>query len=400
MKAHVLILAPAVALLCLAAGCNKHEVISREQGGGRTPGQDERPAQETFKLQENKDWNIGYAGRVEFTEQDGSVIPVDDILVQGTGATPYLVSVISRDNYASYEGDLEAFLKDELAYNSDYVYNSSPMTIHFDPFRHGTWYGFVIGLTEDKKLTGEYAYAKFEVSEEEPTAEYLAWLGKWTIGSGRVSYDITISQEEANYVYRIDGWETGSSIDKNTGTVMDQEYLETFFDASTKRMYFTSQYIQSYKDEYLGDVDELFLGQIDYDGILAPQGLYIITDEGLDLAEARMAQDGTAATVLPCSVRTNIDNKEEFEAPFYNMQYFCDDGKQWYVYNENVPTLPLAMVRKGGGHAPAVTLRSSGSARREFSRRGTVSAPSRGCVHLSQAGRPAAGAVLREVKAR
>lgn len=393
-KAHTLLLAPVLALMVIGgAGCNKHEVIGHgdNNGNGRTPGQDDpaRP-QETFELRENKAWNIGYAGRGDLTESDGSVIRVDDILVQGTGDTPYLVSVISRDNYATYGGDLEAFLKDELAYNSDYVYTSSPMTIHFDPFRHGTWYGFVIGLTTEKKLTGEYAWAKFEVAEEEPTADYLAWLGKWSIGSGRVSYDITISQQEANYVYRIDGWETGSSIDPDTGTVMDQEYLETFFDAPTRRMYFTSQYIGSYKDDYLGDVDYFFLGQIDYDGILAEQGLYIITGEGLDLAEARMTQDGTAATVLPCSVTTVIDDKEEFEAPFYNMQYFCDNGKQWYVYNENVPTLPLAMVRKSGGPAaaPALTLRGSATKAVEVS-----TMPSRGKVHRPKAERQKATAV-------
>lgn len=391
-KVHLfLLLVPTLALL-FATGCNKHEVISRDNGNGKEQTDPSRPGQNSFELRENKAWNIGYAGRTQFTESDGSVIPVDDILVEGTGSTPYLVSVISRDNYATYEGNLEAFLKDELAYNSDYVYNSSPTTIHFDPFRHGTWYGFVIGLTEEKQLTGEYAWAKFEVAEEVPTDAYLAWLGNWTIGSGGVNYEITISQLEANYVYRVDGWETGKSIDPDTGTVMDQEYLETFFDTPTGRMYFTSQYIGSYTDDYLGDVDYFFLGQVDYDGILEPQGLYIITGEGLDLAEARMAQDGSAATVLPCTVLATI-GKEEFEAPFYNMQYFCDNGKQWYVYNENVPTLPLAMVRKSGGPAAAPALTRRGAATKAAALSETSTMPSHAKVHRSKAERQKATAV-------
>lgn len=385
MKARSIFLLAAVGLMALAS-CNKHEVVRHDNGGNEKP---EPTPTYTFTLQVNDSWNIGYLGRQDLQENDGSVIPVDAIDVSGVTADSYLVSVISRDNYATYNGDVAQFLKDEAKYNSDYVYDSASQTIYFDPFRHGIWYGFIIGLNPDKSASGEYAYAKFEVQEETPKEDYLKWIGKWNISDGQgIFYPLEISQLEANYIYRVDGWETGSSIDKKVGTVMDQEYLETFYDAPTGSMYFTSQYIQSYNDESLGDMDECFLGQVDYDGITQEMGLYIITDEGLDLAEARMKTGGKTAEVLPCSVRAKIGD-EDFEANFYNMQYFgyAVDNRQWYPYNDNVPALPMTMTKvedSDGGNPPATIGRRSAK---------KASMPARAKVHVSKADRPAAKAV-------
>ena len=398
MKARSIFLLAAAGLMALAA-CNKHEVVHHNNDNGNGGGNNNNPEPTptyTFNLEENKNWNIGYLGREMLAEDDGS-IPVDVIDISGvTGGKSYLVSVISRDNYSTYNGDVAQFLKDEAQYNSDYVYNKASETIYFDPFRHGIWYGFIIGLNADKSASGEYAYAKFEVLQEEPTPDYLKWIGKWNISDGKgIFYPLEISQEEANYIYRVDGWETGSSIDKKVGTVMDQEYLETFYDAPSGSMYFTSQYIQSYTDEDLGDMDECFLGQVDYDGITQEMGLYIITDEGLDLAEARMSESGMYASVLPCSVRAKI-GEEDFEANFYNMQYFgyAVDNQQWYPYNDNVPGLPMTMARvddsqggsQGGDNPPAPHV-----GRRNV--QASKPMPARGKVHVPKSQRPAAKAV-------
>lgn len=391
MKARSIFLLAAAGLMALAA-CNKHEVVRHGNGDGT--GDKEKPEPKptyTFKLQANDSWNIGYLGRKTFEENDGSVIPVDAIDVSGVTADSYLVSVISRANYESYKGDVAQFLKDEAQYNNEYVYDAASVVINFDPFRHGTWYGFIIGLNPDKSASGEYAYAKFEVLEEEPTPDYLKWIGKWNISDGKgIFYPLVVSQLEANYIYQVDGWETGSSIDKKEGTVMDQEYLETFYDAPTGSMYFTSQYIQSYTDDKLGDMDECFLGQIDYDGITQEMGLYIITDEGLDLAEARMTEGGEFANVLPCSVRTTVGD-ETFETNFFNMQYFGFAVKEevWYPYNDNVPGFPMTMTKVEdagqGDNPPAAKI-----GRRSVKK---ASMPARAKVHVPKADRPAATAV-------
>lgn len=340
-----------IALVAVAAvaivGCTKHDAPWRHDGdhtvdpggqGGQGGNQQGGGSGQDFQLQE-KGWYVGYAGRDTYEGQRVEVVWVRDV---PTG-TSYLVSVISRDNFSSYEGDLKAFFRDELKNAGDYIYTGNSSTVLFDPFRHGTWYAFVIGLDKNLELSGEYSYCKFTVEEEQPTDEYSRWLGNWKVGKGNVTYDITVSQEEANFVYRIDGWEAGCITE--TGTVMDQEYLEAFFDDGY--LYFTSQYIQTYEEEYLGTLDELFLGQIDYDGIHHAQGLYIIQDEGIDLARAFFDARGQVV-FEPCRVVADIDG-ETFDTYFYNMQYFCTDGKMWYHYNDNVPAFPLTMTRGGAG---------------------------------------------------
>lgn len=366
MKVRNLILLAAVVLMS-AAACNKHEVVRRGDQSGDNPseqeGGDDHHGGAASEPVNNKDWSIGYKGRQDYRESDGTVARVDAIEVSGITAPAYLVSVISRDNYASYEGDVKAFIDDEVKYNSDYVYTDKSQVIYFDVFRHGTWYAFVIGLNANKTATYEYAYAQIEIQEETPNEAYAKWLGAWSLtgdwkGMG-VTYEITVSQIEANYVYRVDGWETGKSIDKDNGTVMDQEYLETFFDAPSGSMFFVSQYLGSYEDENLGNGDECFLGQIDYEGILEPMGLYVINDEGIDLAEAMLDADGNSAGVFPCSITANISDREpSYETTFFNMSYFFGANNAegvwtWYPYNQNIPGFPLSMVRKGDGSASA-----------------------------------------------
>ena len=399
MKARSIFLLAAAGLMALAA-CNKHEVVKvnhhGESGGRGEGGGGTSTPTYTFELRANESWNIGYLGRQDYQENDGTTIRVDAIDVSGIdNGGSYLVSVISRDNYSSYGGDVAQFLKDEAQYNSDYVYTDRYQTIYFDPFRHGTWYGFIIGLNADKTASGEYAYAKFEVLEEEPNEEYLKWIGNWNVSDGKgIFYPLVVSQLEANYIYRVDGWETGSSIGRD-GTVMDQEYLETFYDTPSGSMYFTSQYIQTYTDDNLGEMEECFLGQIDYDGITEEMGLYIITDEGLDLAEARLTGDGNTANLLPCSVRAQVGN-DTFETNFYNMQYFgwATAKEQWYPYNDNVPSLPMTMVRSGdngggqGGNNPPAP-----SVGRRSVQKASTAMPARAKVHVSKADRPAAKAV-------
>lgn len=348
-----------IALVAVAAvatvGCTKHEAPYRHDGNqpgdpsghGNGGGQQGGGSGQNIQLTE-KAWVISYDGRQTVDGQRVEVISVSDV----PSGTSYLVSVINRANFSSYEADLLAFFKDELKAAGDYIYTGNTQTVLFDPFRHGTWYAFIIGLDKNLELSGEYAYRKFTVEEEEATEEYKSWLGNWTVSKGNVSYPITVSQEEANFVYRVDGWETGSSIDQWNGTVMNQEYIETFFDNGC--MFFTSQFIQTYDDENLGTLDELFLGQIDYDGINYVQGLYIIPTEGIDVAAAYMDAPGKAS-IEGCRVQASIE-KEVFQTEFYNMQYFCTNGNNWYHYNDNVPAFPLAMTRGGNG-AGALSLR-------------------------------------------
>ena len=361
----------AVVMTALLAGCKTRiEPYNRQSGQNQNSGQNQgdgsqKPEDTQVTPQENTTWKISYEGRKIV---DGAY--TDEIRVNNVPASQkYLVSVINKANYATYGGDLAAFLQAELEYNSEYVYQGSPEVIQFGRLRHGVWYAFVIGLDSDKKLTGEYAYCKFEVEEEEASEEYLSWLGNWTVSDGRIEYDLKISQIESNQVYRVDGWEVRK--DADDWEQMNQEYLEAFFEPSDGRLYFVSQYITTYDDESLdgATVDELFVGQIDYDGITEEMGLYIVPDENFDLAYAEKNSDDSYS-IYPCDVRVYVGN-DEFNGRFYCMQYVYQEVNSgaWHLYNNDVARFfddyggfhPMTMKMKAAGtDKPASIMKRSG----------------------------------------
>lgn len=328
------------------------------------------------EARENANWQVSYEGRKVV---DGSY--VEEIRVNNVPAEQqYLVSIINKANYSSYGGDLLEFFKYELAHNSDYVYQGSPAVIQCERFRHGTWYAFVIGLNKNKELTGEYAYCMFTVEEEAPSAEYLSWLGNWTVSDGNISYNIKVSKIEANNVYRIDGWEVRN--DTYYWVQMNQEYLEAFFEPANGRLYFVSQYITSYYDESLdgATVDELFLGLIKHNG-----STYIVPTEGIDLAYAQH-DDEELASVRPCSIKIDIDN-DTFEGNFSCMQYVYQEVQNgnWHFYNKESISLlrNVTMVKtKGEANIPRSTVMLRGKAHLT-----SEDKPLRGIVYEPRAGR-------------
>lgn len=335
MKLYRYLMAALVTAAVLS-GCKTRVDPYYPRGNQRPEGQTPQPStpdpQTDPELKPNSTWQISYEGRKVV---DGAY--TEEIRVNNIAANQkYLVSVINKANYATYGGDLMAFFKNELEYNSDYVYQGAPEVIQFGRFRHGTWYAFVIGLDANKKLTGEYAYQKFTVEEEEASVEYLSWLGNWTVTDGHISYNLMISQEESNQVYRLDGWEIRENAPSDW-VQMDLEYLEAFFEPSNGRLYFVSQYITTYEDEDLdgAEVDELFLGVIDYDGISEEMGLYIVPDEGMDLAYAEQDNEENVS-ISPCNIQVSVGN-DTFNGKFYCMQYVYQEVKSgyWHYYNND-----------------------------------------------------------------
>ena len=371
----------AAAAALLLAGCStkvdpyhrQRGTDSQEQGSGQ--GGNVTPAKEV-KPTENKNWSIKYAGRKDVKGDLLEVIEVNSV----PASQQYLVSVINQAGYQTYwenhdnfDQVILAFMEYEAEQNKEYITSGgNPDVVYFDPFRHGTWYAFIIGIDKDGHITGDYAYCKFTVEEEEPLEAYNRWLGQWTVSDGKISYDISISSVESNFIYRVDGWETGNSMDEE----MNQEYLETFFERKDGKMYFVSQFIQSYSDtETKEDVDEYFLGSINYDDIQEYPGLYFIPTEGLDLASATLGTEDNAV-IQPCPVETTV-GKSQYKGVFYSMQYFYTNGDNWYFYNEDIARLPMTMVRKADAQpkpqAPA-SLRSLGADQDKI-RRGKVFVP-------------------------
>ena len=381
----------AVAVVLAVAGCRKHDRYQRQSGGTDNGSTIEEPAVQ-FELRQNEAWKIVYEGRKTVSGDK-----VDVISTNVPNNIIYLVSVLTLEDYSSYNGDNRKFMENELewvmgmdkAEQSNYIY-TGPQTLRFDPFRHGDWYAFIMALDSDYELTGEFNYLSFEVEEEEPSAEFERWLGTWKV-SGRtpqakeVTYLLSVTSEENNYMYRVAGWETLEK-EEDGWMQMNQEDIVTFYDSGD--MYFTSQYIQTYKDEEYNDtVEEVFLGEIYYKGVWDTPGVYIIEEEDRDVACAVLGEDGKTAAIEPVKV-TAVIGDHDYETEFYDMKYFgwSQNERSWFVYNESVAVFPYAMEKLSDEPAPKT---------KSFVQfRGAKTRPQRGKIHISRSERSRVKAVF------
>ena len=382
MKNFVKILAAAaIAVFCSVSCGDRHTPYrptdtSGTHPGGNNPG----GGSTTVKAKLMSNWTIQYEGRENYNETDGSVSRVEHFHVEAPGTAYYLFRTINpevfQDNYGT---DVIKFFQDEQGYLeedaknynenvTDYLYTPTQTDLYFDRIRHGSWMAFVIGFDARGKITGEYATINFTSKEDTPTAAFNRWIGLWTISGldpdeKLVSYNIEIVSCEANYSYIVYDWETGESIDSQTGTQMNgnEDWIETFFEPSNQNMYFMSQYIQSYKENNV-TYDQFFFGNFIVDGHVIVDGQriengeYIIPEENLDIAAAIMTDNNNErAEVKGCAIKAYMTDTDQtgIKTQFTSMQYFADNGEQLLKFNLNVPQFPLTMVKTG--NAPSAT---------------------------------------------
>lgn len=368
------ILAALLVAALLIPACTKHRVPAwheggsqqnhggnsggNNNGGNQNPGGNGGDQQQGLTLKLRTDWSIRYEGREVYQEDNGTFSDVERITVSCPDAEYFMVRVLTDADLANYKEGLKTFLEEEEKYIAEdaknydcsfsdlnYIYNTSISAVLLDRFLHGEYHLYLVGIDKNGKITGNYAAANAVIEEERPSDEYKAWLGEWLISDGEVGYRIVISQREANWLYRIDGWETGKSIASN-GMQMDQEWIE----ASIKddgSLSFYSQYLGGYEDENWGWLDEYFLGNVE-----SMEGNIGITDTGLEIGVASFEPGSTAvATLTGSAVSVRRDNGSNWNTSFSSMCYwsYCDkpddNGNYWLPYNENIPTFPLTLTR-------------------------------------------------------
>ncbi len=353
----------AIAALAVAA-CTKYIPSGRQ--GGETPENQSRPGggeqqQETGITPKECSWGLSYVGRADYQEADGSVSRVEEFRFNYTGQAYFIVRSITDEDFSSwYESDLKSFLEGEakdiatMAENNNmnfyeftgWVFDSSVKTVYFDMLIHGEYTTYMIEMSKDGKATGNYAKLRHQVEEETPVADYLKWIGNWRVGNGKAGYDIVVSACEANYLYYIDGWETGEAVQEQMN--MERDWIYARYRNTDGNLYFYGQYLMSYDDEDLGTyVDQMFVGTYltsssDSNGIVDDEG----ADYNYDIAHTVADGKGNIA-IEPESF--TFDNG--FVAVYHTMRYsrYCYDENNWAHYNNSgVPSFPLTMVSLPG----------------------------------------------------
>ena len=346
--------AAALAMAGCTSGPNFYPPTGGGNGNGGGRGGDNTPQE---KLTERTDWEIGYKGRADYTEEDGTVSRVEEFSFNYTGNGYFIVRVLTPDDMKNYyDNDLKLMLEGEVKEvvtqaenegrnfyeNSTVVFDSGVRTVYFDLIIHGDYTAYLIEIDKNGKPTYNYAKAAVTVVEENPSEGFLKWIGNWRVGDGNVSYDIAVSSCEANYLYYIDGWETGEAVQEQM--TMDRDWIFARFRKADASLCFYGQYLMSYEDESLQDadgnnvwVDQMFVGTYlspssDSNGEVDKEGAYA----GYDIAYTVTLSDGKVV-IEPESF--TFDN--DFKAVYHSMRYsrFCYDEENWAHYNDSgVPT--------------------------------------------------------------
>lgn len=357
MKRLMYFLSVAAIAALAVAGCTKY--IPSGRHGGETPDNPSRPGgepQQQGLTPTECNWGISYVGRADYQEKDGSVSRVEEFRFNYPGNAYFIVrSITDADFKAWYNSDVKAFLEGEVSdvvttaenngqkfyENANSVFDASDTQVYFDMLIHGDYTTYMIEITKDGKASGNYAKLRHTVEEETPVEGYLKWIGDWKVGNGKAGYEIKVSACEANYLYYIDGWETGEAVQEQMN--MERDWIYARYRKEDGNLYFYGQYLMSYDDEALGTyVDQMFVGTYltsssDANGIVDEEG----ADYNYDIAHTAVQEDGSIS-IVPESFP--FDNG--FVATYHTMRYsrYCYDEKNWAHYNNSgVPSFPLVM---------------------------------------------------------
>jgi hypothetical protein len=197
-----------------------HAIIEFTTAKAEEPTPPTPPATEGYTV--NPNWTVTYIGEYE----EGGKVYDNVVVVETTDTNPYFVTAWPVDYFNELgiakivDAEIEAWNEELAKYPgatwADIVYAESILSqVGIDPEYGTKWYAMAIGCDTNGKATGLYALSEVidlenlgGGEEEEPTAEYAAWLGDWTFtGANGVAWPITFSKGKANKSFIMTGWE-------------------------------------------------------------------------------------------------------------------------------------------------------------------------------------------------
>lgn len=360
----------AIAALSLSACGTRTEIYN---GKGGQPGGGTRPGEEIVNPQQRTDWSVSYRDRTDYREGDGTLVRVEEFDANYTGSNYFIIRTLTDEDFANFYGnDVKSLIEGEvkdIATMADnqgikvyemntVVFDKNVKNILFDLLIHGQYTAWLIELTAEGKPTYNYNKSTFTVREEEAIDSYLDWLGTWHISDAYSSFDISISAAENNYLYYVDGWETGTSVSYKNG-----DWIYARYKNLDKNLYFYAQTVGDTEDQDLKSwVTKCFVGS--YLSSEAPSdGVGLIDGEGVDWQAdiAHTEVDGSGnVSVKPLVIE--FDNG--FKTAYHSMRFscLCWNDDLWYHYNTGgVPVFTdhsVTMLRVKSDVAPRERVRT------------------------------------------
>lgn len=286
-------------------------------------------------MRRNDAWTVMYVGKDRLNDVEYDHV----VRVISTDNNPYAITLVYADAYDPYQlKDLaDAMLVDLKNYLVEYnEQNATSFTFAdmlytgngADPFDldPGVYRALAVGFTPEGEVSGLFSVSdEFEVEEQLPTPNYLAWLGNWTIeGQNGAISTVNIAKKHANRSFVMTGWEGFNDLE-----------VEVEYNAELDAMFFYSQLVAEDYDlgEEYGKVDiYLFAGDEDgyyYDN---KDGDYYIAIAGI--------LDGGQRAIVRYGV--NVPGYPKFTQMFFMADI---DGKFYtFTKEEDLPSF-MAMMK-------------------------------------------------------
>lgn len=288
-------------------------------------------------MRRNDAWTVIYAGKDRLNDVEYDHV----VRVISTDNNPYAITLVYADAYDPYQlKDLaDAMLVDLKNHLVEYnEQNATSFTFAdmlytgngADPFDldPGVYRALAVGFTPEGEVSGLFSVSdEFEVEEQLPTPNYLAWLGNWTIeGQNGATSTVNIAKKHANRSFVMTGWEGFNDLE-----------VEVEYNAELDAMFFYSQLVAEDYDlgEEYGKVD-IYLFAGDEDGYY-----YDNKDGDYYIAIAGVLDDGQRAIVR---YGVNVPGY----AKFTQMFFMADIGGKFYTFTqeEDLPSFMAMMARE------------------------------------------------------
>lgn len=287
----------------------------------------------------NPNWKISRGSR----STGNDMMEYDNFLCTSTDDESYVVLPIRKadlDYY--YSNDVVSLFND---FYSDFglkvgdsqwkkIVMSGDNTWSEDRLRSADWCVYMLGIDPEGELTGLYQQTYFTIEQEEQTEEYKRWLGTWKVyKDGVEQFEITVIPSENNLWYYVGGWESANmyQYDTNDPALM----FETFFDKSTGKMNFISQYVNTLIE---GDEHRDFY----FSGSFYYGNNYVI-----DALNFRMADTQFTETVnyTEAEITGNQFSASGMSFPIQEIGYIYYYGSNPASISLEIPDLPLNLVK-------------------------------------------------------
>ena len=304
------------------------------------------PASLTFRTKRdpsvfdvNPNWTITRGSR----STGNDLMEYDNFICTSSDNESYVVLPIRKTDFEYYYDSKIASLFND--FHADFglqvgdsqwkkIVKSGDITWSEDRLRSAEWYVFMLGIDTEGELTGLYQQATFTIEQETPTEAYNRWLGTWKVCKDGVEhFEISIIPSENNLWYYVGGWESTNMYQYDT---YDPALMfETFFDKSTGKMSFVSQYVNTLieADEHR---DFYFSGSFYYGSN------YVIDALNYKMADSQFTE---TVNYSEAEITSNQFSASGMSFPIQQIGYIYYYGSNPASISMELPSLPLTLVK-------------------------------------------------------